>query len=44
MDENGSRDKVQLKYKHTAEFNFDQGIEFVEDEDYNSQIVVDLSK
>ena len=40
----GVETKVQLKHKHTAEFNFDQGIEFVEDEDYNSQIVVDLSK
>ena len=40
----GAETKVQLKHKHTAEFNFDQGIEFVEDEDYNSQIVVDLSK
>ena len=40
----GAVTKVQLKHKHTAEFNFDQGIEFVEDEDYNSQIVVDLSK
>lgn len=40
----GAETKVQLKHKHTAEFNFDQGIEFVEDEGYNSQIVVDLSK
>lgn len=40
----GAETKVQLKHKHTAEFNFDQGIEFIEDEDYNSQIVVDLSK
>jgi len=40
----GAVTRVQLKHKHTAEFNFDQGIEFVEDEDYNSQIVVDLSK
>ena len=40
----GTVTRVQLKHKHTAEFNFDQGIEFVEDEDYNSQIVVDLSK
>ncbi len=40
----GAETKVQLKHKHTAEFNFDQGIEFIEDEDYNSQIVADLSK
>ena len=40
----GAETKVQLKHKHTAEFNFDQGIEFIEDEDYNNQIVVDLSK
>lgn len=36
--------KVQLKHKHTAEFNFDQDIEFIDDEDYNRQIVTDLSK
>lgn len=36
--------KVQLKHKHTAEFNFDQDIEFIDDEDYNRQIVADLSK
>ena len=36
--------KVQLKHKHTAEFNFDQDIEFINDEGYNRQIVVDLSK
>ena len=40
----GAETKVQLKHKHTAEFIFDQGIEFIEDEDYNSQIVADLSK
>ena len=40
----GAETRVQLKHKHTAEFNFDQGIEFIEDEDYNSQIVADLSK
>ena len=36
--------RVQLKHKHTAEFNFDQDIEFIDDEDYNRQIVADLSK
>ena len=36
--------KVQLKHKHTAEFNFDQDIEFIDDEGYNRQIVTDLSK
>lgn len=36
--------KVQLKHKHTAEFNFDQDIEFIDDEGYNRQIVADLSK
>ncbi len=36
--------KVQLKHKHTAEFNFDQDIEFIEDENYNRQIVADFSK
>ena len=36
--------RVQLKHKHTAEFNFDQDIEFIDDEGYNRQIVADLSK
>ncbi len=40
----GAETKVQLKHKHTAEFNFDQGIEFIEDENYNDQIVADLTK
>ena len=40
----GAETKVQLKHKHTAEFNFDQDIEFIEDEGYNRQIVADLSK
>lgn len=40
----GAETKVQLKHKHTAEFNFDQGIEFIEDENYNNQIVADLTK
>lgn len=40
----GAETKVQLKHKHTAEYNFDQDIEFIEDEDYNQQVVEDLSK
>ena len=40
----GAETKVQLKHKHTAEFNFDQEIEFIEDENYNNQIVADLTK
>lgn len=36
--------KVKLNHKHTAEFNFDQGIEFLESPEYNQQIVLDLSK
>ena len=40
----GAETKIQLKHKHTAEFNFDQDIEFIEDENYNRQIVEDLSK
>lgn len=35
--------KVKLHHKHTAEHNFDQDIEFIEDEEYNHQILIDLS-
>ena len=35
--------KVKLHHKHTAEHNFDQDIEFIEDETYNDQILIDLS-
>lgn len=35
----GAKTKVKLSHKHTAEYNFDQDIEFIEDETYNSQIV-----
>ena len=35
----GVKTKVKLSHKHTAEYNFDQDIEFIEDETYNSQIV-----
>ena len=40
----GAKTKVKFAHKHTAEYNFDQDIEFIEDETYNSQILVDLSK
>ena len=40
----GAKTKVKFSHKHTAEYNFDQDIEFIEDETYNSQILVDLSK
>lgn len=40
----GAKTKVKFSHKHTAEYNFDQDIQFIEDETYNSQILVDLSK
>lgn len=40
----GAKTKVKFSHKHTAEHNFDQDIEFIDDETYNSQILVDLSK
>ena len=40
----GATTKVKLKHKHTAEYNFDQDIEFIEDETYTKQIVADLSR
>ena len=36
----GAKTKVKFSHKHTAEHNFDQDIEFIEDETYNNQIVV----
>ena len=39
----GVETKVKLHHKHTAEHNFDQDIEFIEDEEYNHQILIDLS-
>ena len=39
----GANTKVKLHHKHTAEHNFDQDIEFIEDEEYNHQILIDLS-
>ena len=39
----GADTKVKFNHKHTAEHNFDQDIEFIEDETYNSQVVTVLS-
>jgi glycosyltransferase, SP_1767 family len=39
----GAKTKVKFSHKHTAEHNFDQEIEFIEDETYNSQVVTVLS-
>ncbi|HES9826363.1 TPA: SP_1767 family glycosyltransferase, partial [Streptococcus pneumoniae] len=33
----GAKTKVKFSHKHTAEYNFDQDIQFIEDETYNSQ-------
>ena len=38
----GAKTKVKFSHKHTAEYNFDQDIEFIEDEIYNSQIVAKI--
>lgn len=35
----GARHKVKLKHKHTAEHNYDQNIEWIEDKTYNQQII-----
>ena len=35
--------KVKFNHKHTAEHNFDQDIEFIEDETYNRQVLTVLS-
>ena len=35
----GAKTKIKFAHKHTAEYNFDQDIEFIEDEVYNGQIV-----
>ena len=34
----GVTNKVKLKNKHTAEFNYDQNIELPEDEKFQSEI------
>lgn len=39
----GATHKVKLNHKHTAEHNFDQDITFIEDEEYNGQILSNLS-
>lgn len=39
----GAETKVKLAHKHTAEYNFDQDIEYLEDGAYSRQIVADLS-
>lgn len=39
----GADTKVKFNHKHTAEHNFDQDIEFIEDETYNSQVLTVLS-
>ena len=36
----GATSKVKFSYKHTAEHNFDQEVQLVEDEIYNKQVVV----
>ena len=40
----GAETKIQLKHKHTAEFNLDTEIELANDDEYLSQIVADLSE
>ena len=39
----GADTKVKFNHKHTAEHNFDQDIEFIEDETYNNQVLTVLS-
>lgn len=38
----GATHKVKLANKHTAEHNFDEGIQFLQDNQYNRQIVADV--
>ena len=40
----GASHKIKLSHKHTAEHNFDQDIEFRDDQDYDSQIVANLAQ
>ena len=40
----GVSHKVKLSHKHTAEHNFDQDIEFRDDQAYDSQIVANLAQ
>lgn len=39
----GAVTKVKLSTKHTAEHNYDQNIQFEEDEEYDNQIIIDIS-
>lgn len=40
----GANHKVKLPHKHTAEYNYDENIEWLADEVYEKQIVVNLVK
>jgi len=40
----GAMHKIKLSHKHTAEHNFDQDIEFRDDQAYDSQIVANLAQ
>ena len=40
----GASHKVKLSHKHTAEHNFDQDIEFRDDQAYDSQILANLAQ
>lgn len=40
----GASHKIKLSHKHTAEYNFDQDIEFRDDQAYDSQIVANLAQ
>ncbi|SQG03976.1 glycosyltransferase [Streptococcus gordonii] len=40
----GASHKIKLSHKHTAEHNFDQDIEFRDDQAYDSQIVANLAQ
>lgn len=39
----GATHKVKLNHKHTAEHNYDQDIDFIDDQTYNSQIISNLN-
>lgn len=40
----GATERVPLKGKHTAEMNYDEGIEDIHDPKYESEIILDLTK
>ncbi len=44
VDEDGTKTKVKFSHKHTAEYNFDHDIEFIEDEVYNTQVFARIVK